>query len=146
MVHLPHVEDISSMESAHAPFIYGVMLRREMAQSRALLLPLNQKEVIMARKSMNRKSNKAKARAKARTPVKGKTRAARMKFQAGQKITVLPAGRKPADVRREGSPPFKRYTALIKSRTVGAFLAKPGMGKWSSTIARAVRENLISVR
>ena len=96
----------------------------------------------MARKS---KTARKVSRNKARTAVKGKTRAKPMKFDAKSKITVTAKGRSEEVGRRKGSDPWKRFQALRTSRTVGAFLAKPGMKKWMSTIARAVRDDLVRV-
>jgi len=74
---------------------------------------------------------------------KGKTRAKRLTFKAEQKITVLPAAKKEG-LRRKGTAPFRRFEDLKRSRTVGQFLKRHP--KWMTTIARAVREELVRVR
>lgn len=63
------------------------------------------------------------------------------KLDPAQRIVVLPAGK--ANPRRAGSAPHKRYSVLLKSRTVGAFLKS--QPKWRGTIVRAIKEQRIRV-
>jgi hypothetical protein len=46
----------------------------------------------------------------------------RPEFNADAKIVVLPAGKE--NSRREGTERWKRYETILKSKTVGDFLAK----------------------
>jgi hypothetical protein len=68
-----------------------------------------------------------------------KTKAFAPKYDVSQKIQVLVD----TNPRREGLPPYERFEALRKSKTVGDFLKK--YPEWRATIARAVKENLIKV-
>lgn len=66
-------------------------------------------------------------------------RAARFEHEA--RITVLPAGRK--NPRKVGTGAHKRYEALLKARTVGAFLEKqPGR---TATVRNALKQQLIKL-
>jgi hypothetical protein len=55
---------------------------------------------------------------------------------------VLPAGK--VNPRREGTARWKRYEDILKSKTVGDFLAKHP--RWNSTLTRCVMAKLIELR
>jgi hypothetical protein len=110
----------------------------------------NRKNVAKSATAVSKASKRTKAIAKgAKTTAKKPTKAVKAKsvakraprFDHDAKIVVLAGGK--SNPRRAGTGPFKRYEALRKSRTVGAFLkAFPNR---AATIRRAVEEKLIRV-
>jgi hypothetical protein len=66
----------------------------------------------------------------------------RPEFNPQARIVVLAAGKE--NPRREGTERWKRYEAILKSKTVGDFLAK--FPKWNSTLTRCVIDKLIELR
>jgi hypothetical protein len=100
-----------------------------------------------AQAKATRKENVA-AVAKAVNPKKVKvvtsatTGMVRPEFDPQARIVVLPAGKE--NPRREGTERWKRYEAILKSKTVGDFLAK--FPRWNSTITRCVIDKLIELR
>jgi membrane protein involved in colicin uptake len=109
----------------------------------------NRKNVAKSVTAVAKAAKRTKAIAKgAKTTAKKPTKAAKAKsvkraprLDVDAKITVLASGK--TNPRRAGTGPFKRYEALRKSRTVGAFLkAFPNR---AATIRRAVEEKLIRV-
>jgi hypothetical protein len=66
----------------------------------------------------------------------------RPEFNSDARIVVLPAGKE--NPRREGTARWQRYEDLLKSKTVGDFLAKHP--RRNSTITRCVIARLIELR
>ena len=66
----------------------------------------------------------------------------RPEFNPPARIVVLPAGKE--NPRREGTARWKRYEDILKSKTVGDFLAKHP--RWNSTLTRCVIAKLIELR
>lgn len=79
------------------------------------------------------------AKAKATKPV---ARLAGAPFGADAKIVVLPAGK--TNPRKPGSARYKRYEDVLKSKTVGDFLARHP--RRNSTLTRLVIAKLIEIR
>jgi hypothetical protein len=66
----------------------------------------------------------------------------RVKLDPTDRIVVLPAGR--MNPRHTGSGRWQRYEDILRSKTVGAFLAKHP--DWESTINRYIADGLIALQ
>ena len=71
-----------------------------------------------------------------------RTRVNNPKWAVTAAIVFTPKGKEAGNPRKKGSPPWRRFETLRKSKTVGAFLKTAGKN-WMPTISRAVNEGLI---
>jgi hypothetical protein len=104
-------------------------------------------KIALAKKARGAARNVAAAKAAVNLKKVGKVVASaqgvpRVAFNADAKIVVLPAGKE--NPRRKGTARYRRYEDLLRSKTVGDFLAKHP--KWHATITRCVIAKLIEVR
>jgi hypothetical protein len=87
---------------------------------------------------------KGKARAGARVnkvPTKRGRKPLSASANLKARIVVLPKGKE--NPRNKGTGPFERYAVILKSKTVGDFLAK--LPDWYATLLRAQKEGYIKI-